>query len=159
MSNKISIIAVGIAILAVLLAGVALVGVNNQSATTTLGASTPGTRFPHGVTIGLPTNSPTNIADVKVVTCSAGIIGNNTVTASSTKAFDCAVTGIISTDIVFFSSASTTQTSNGFVITGASASSTAGFITLLVSNLTGANNVVPYGIASGTTAFLIVKTQ
>lgn len=84
------------------------------------------------------------------------IIGNRSVTASTTAAFDIAVTGAVSGDTCFAMAASTTQTSIGFNIVGCSASTTANFITLLVSNATGAAAVVPYPIASAT-QFMVIR--
>lgn len=111
------------------------------------GASTPGTRFPHGITIGLPTSSPTNVSKVLVGT--GAIIGNKSQTASTTSAYDIAVTGVVSGDIVFVQSATSTAAALPFIITGASASTTAGYITLTVFNL-GPAAAVPNAIASST---------
>jgi hypothetical protein len=86
------------------------------------------------------------------------IVNAQTVTASTTKAFDCAVTGVVSGDPVWAQFATTTPgtvPSNGWAIVGAAASSTNGFITVLVSNLTGATaspNVL--GISSSTNYFV-----
>lgn len=70
-----------------------------------------------------------------------------TIAASSTKVVDCgagttggtALTGVTAGDRCFLGQSTTTPaTSNGLIIAGASASSTAGFITAVLSNLTGA---------------------
>ena len=80
-----------------------------------------------------------------------------TVTATTTKQFDCAVTGVISTDTVFATGTSTIAANGGVMfISGATASTTNGFITVWVTNLTGANNTVPLGIASST-KYLILR--
>lgn len=69
-----------------------------------------------------------------------------TIAASSTKVVDCgggttggtALTGVTAGDRCFLGQSTTTPaTSNGLIIAGASASSTAGFITAVLSNLTG----------------------
>lgn len=82
------------------------------------------------------------------------IIGNRSVTASTTAAFDIAVTGALSGDACFAMAASTTQAYIGWDIIGCSASTTAGFITISVYN-PGAAAVVPYPIASSTSYVVI----
>lgn len=80
------------------------------------------------------------------------------VTASTTKAFDCPVTGVVAGDSVFVTNASTTPTGSGnnigMFITGASASSTSGFVTLRVTNF-GVTANLPYGIASSTSVLVL----
>lgn len=92
----------------------------------------------------------------QVIKGTGSIIGNRSLTASTTGAFDIAVTGAVSGDNCFAQAASTTQVSLGFSIIGCSASTTSGYITLLVNNATGGNAVVPYPIASSTN-YLIVR--
>lgn len=132
------------------------------------GASTPGTRYPHGITIGNAANSPTNIADVKVGSC-ALIVGtqNIAVVATTTTVADCAVTGVVSTDLVTNGIFSTTtlsnplwgSTSSSWTIVKAAASSTSGFITFTILNQTGGSATLSSsGIASSTT-YTVVKTQ
>lgn len=147
---------------------VALVGGNNQSGAD-FGASTPGTRFPHGITIGLPANSPTNLGDVKIGT-GALIVGSGaggTVSASSTAVFDLAVPGMVSGDLptsVAFSTSTAPSpewgaTSPKWLIIGQKASTTAGYITVLVLNQTGGSaSLSASGIAS-TTIYTVVKPQ
>lgn len=135
----------------------------------TFGASTPGTRYPHGITVGNAANSPTNLADVKVGTgalvVSAGAGG--TVTASSSAVFDIAVTGVVTGDLVTSVVFATTTapspqwgaTSPNWLITSAKASTTAGFITVTVLNQTGGSaSISASGIASST-VYTVVKTQ
>lgn len=93
-------------------------------------------------------------AVAQVIKGIGSIVGNAPVTASTTKAFDIAVTGAVSGDICFAQGASTTQSYLGMEIIGCSASSTSGFITLLVSNPNAAA-VVPYPIASATQYMII----
>lgn len=88
----------------------------------------------------------------------AFIYTSSSVTASTTKAFDIAVTGVVSTDRVFVQTATTTANGAGWLITGASASSTAGYITVLVANNSGATGNVPRNIASST-PYLVIKAQ
>ncbi len=160
----------GVAVLALIIGSVALVGSQSSSQgtqdTSVFGASTPGTRFPHGITIGLPQNSPTNIGDIKVTTCALsnlGVTGQGidvSQAASTTQRYSCAVTGIVSGDIVIPVIASTTiQTVNGWVIAGALASSTAGYVDVLLSNFTGTAKVPSAQGIGSTTALIIVKTQ
>lgn len=167
MSNKISITAVVVAILAVVLAGVALVGVNNQS-DVSLGASTPGTRFPHGITIGLPASSPTNLALVLSGTC-VGIVGagsNGNVNASTTGTFDCVIPGIIPGDTVDFSFATSTAsspqwgaTSSNWEVQGGTASSTSGFGTVRVVNQTGGNASMSASGLASSTSYQVFRSQ
>lgn len=123
-----------------------------------------GTRFPHGVSVG--TNILTTAGGFKIgdsgsefamllgVKGTGAIIGNRPVAATTTAAFDIAVTGIVSGDACVAQGASTTQTSLGFSIVGCSASTTAGFATVLVANGSGASNVIPYPVASATSVWI-----
>lgn len=121
-----------VAVLALVIGSVALVG-GNQSAD--LGASTPGTRFPHGVTFGDPSYSPTNLALVKAGTCT--ILADASVAATSTKNFDCAFTGARSGDIVVAALQASSTLASQYVIKGVTASSTADYLTFSILNLTG----------------------
>lgn len=87
-----------------------------------------------------------------VIVGTAAIIGASTVTATTSAAFDIAITGIVPGDIVQAQLAtSTTSTFAGWHIQTIVASSTAGFATLTLTNLTGANaNPSVTGIASST---------
>lgn len=130
-----------------------------QQAAGLLGAV--GTRFPNGLAVG--TTSPaqgklligtngTNIGNVNFQTCSL-ILASYTLAASSTVTADCAVTGAQTGDVVFAQFATTTPgagTGAGWLITGASASTTAGFDTLSVINNTGTSAVIPASVASTT---------
>lgn len=166
--NKITIGVIGIlSLLGVILGGAALVG-NHPAAPNSieLGAATPGTRFPHGITVGIATNSPTNIADIKAGTCTS-LVGTDIVqTASTSKGYDCAVSGVVSGDLVFpviSTSTPLTYTFGTFQLVAAKASTTAGYITLVYANLTGANAIPSavgpqMGFASSTN-YIVVKTQ
>lgn len=125
------------------------------------GNTTPGTRFPHGISIGNPAvlgTNPTNLAKFMFGTC-ALISSNFTVPATSTVPMDCAITGVASTDGVFAQFATSTATTyGGWQIRGASASTTAGFITISVVNGTGASATIPSGVAS-TTKYIILGAQ
>lgn len=85
-------------------------------------------------------------------TCSL-IASTFTVTASTSVAMDCAVTGVVSSDapvLGMFATSTPSTAGPGWEITRASASSTAGFITFSVTNGTGATAVIPASLASST---------
>ncbi len=83
--------------------------------------------------------------------------------ASTTKAYDCAVTGVVSGDTVFAQFATTTSQSAGSLFTqavwsivGAKASTTSGYITLLVWN--NGPSAVPSTLGVGSsTNYLIIR--
>ncbi len=89
------------------------------------------------------------IGPVITSTCSL-IAASFTVTASTTAYMDCAVTGVVSGDGVFAQFATSSAIFNGWSVASASASTTSGFLTIGVSNGTGANNVIPASVASST---------
>ncbi len=81
--------------------------------------------------------------------------------ATSTRPYDCAVTGVVAGDVVIAQFAtSTASQANGNIpwqITGAKASTTAGFITVLIFNPLG-TAVVPSSIGIGSsTAYIIIR--
>lgn len=92
----------------------------------------------------------------------ANTVGNGdgiTQAASTTKNYDCAVTGVVSGDKVFAQFATSTPgTVNGWSIVGAKASTTSGYITLLISNLTGASRVPSGSGVGSSTSYWIVKS-
>lgn len=92
-----------------------------------------------------------------VITGFGTLISNAfTVTASSTLSMDIAITGVVSGDVVDAWFATSTANGGGWAITGSSASSTSGYITVRVANNTGANAVVPQSLASSTVPYLII---
>lgn len=105
------------------------------------GASTPGTRFPHGVTIGLPAYSPTNLALVLSGTCTSAITGTTLpLVATSSIAATCPVSGVLAGDIVnvgLTQFAAKSSIWGGFVVNGATASTDT--ITFNYFNETGAS--------------------
>lgn len=127
----------------------------------TAGSITTGTNFTHGISIGNTATlgvAPSNLSKVLAGTCSL-IAATYTVAASTTAIMDCTVPGVVATDGVFAQFASSTVIGGGgWAIRGASASSTAGFITIDVVNSTGASNVIPASIAS-TTKFIVIGVQ
>lgn len=78
------------------------------------------------------------------------LVGNVTLAASSTASLDCSVSSVLSGDITFAQFATSTAPVAGIQILGASASSTAGFLTLRVYNGTGASYLIPASVASST---------
>lgn len=78
--------------------------------------------------------------------------GGYTVAATTSTPVDCAVTGIVPGDVVVANFGSTSPVVNGgWLVTQANASSTAGFVTLHIQNLTGTANLIPGpGTASST---------
>jgi hypothetical protein len=147
-------IALGIAILALVVAGVAIVKGGNAS----FGGTTEFQKksFVEGLFAGnsrqleITRNGALKIGDngatfaeLKATTCN--LIGTDgSQTASTTVAYDCAITGIASGDVVLAQLATTTVYvggSAGWLITASKASTTSGYITVLLSNLTGSNRV------------------
>lgn len=144
-------IAIVIAIVALFLPSV------STPSSTSLGSGTPGTRFPHGITVGGGDGSSafgTNMAVFLDGTCALIVQGGN-VTASTTGAYDCAVTGLTSSynvrAIIATSTKYASGQGNGFYVVGAKASTTAGYLTVILANGTGADaNPSVMGYASST---------
>ena len=145
------------------------VGTSQQFQVSSTGVVTSG-----GVTVG---SSGTAMSRLNIGVCYyrpyAATIG-----ASSTVKVDCqgtkawnvagadgrsvsALTNVTAGDYVVLNPATSTPgtTSNGLVVTGVAASTTAGYIELYVSNLTGAAYTWPTtaGTASGTAYYMVVK--
>lgn len=99
----------------------------------------------------------TDVSQLQKGTCSL-IMPSFSLVASTSVTADCAITGVTSTDVVFAQFATTTANTNGpgWLVVGANASTTAGFITLSISNLTGATAIIPASVAS-TTKYLILR--
>ncbi len=76
--------------------------------------------------------------------------------ASTTLAADIAVTGVVSGDTVFAQFATSTALGAGWEVVNASASSTAGYITVRFINNTGTAATIPASVAS-TTQYLIIR--
>ena len=108
--------------------------------------------FQRGLAIG---QRGTQLAQVLKGTCALRA-PSFTVAASTTVAMDCAVTGVLSSDTVFAQFATSSVVGNGWLISGANASSTSGFITMRVENRVGASAVIPASVAS-TTKYLILR--
>ncbi len=85
---------------------IAILGFFHSSPSADLGNRTPGTEFPHGITIGTPTYSPTNLALIQAGTCS--LVSDVSIAATSTGTGTCTTTGSLAGDIVMVSLATTT---------------------------------------------------
>ncbi len=131
-----------------------------QEAGAIVGSITNGTNFKYGISVGsVPTLgvAPTNFAKI-LAGNGVLIMSSFTVAASSSVAADIAVTGAISTDLVFSQFATSSANGAGWLVTQASASSTPGFVTLRIVNNTGASAVLPSSLGSST-PYLILGTQ
>jgi hypothetical protein len=113
-----------------------------------------GETFQGGLQIG---QRGTFVTNMLKGTCSL-IAPSFSVVASTSVAMDCAVTGVQAGDTVFAMLASSTATAigPGWEITGVSASTTSGFITIALTNGTGGTAVIPASLAS-TTRYLILR--
>lgn len=129
-------------------------GVVNQMAISTLAgaAGRVGTVFPDGLGVGTSTVTRYDLTVGNGGTALSGLIANScnligtdsSQPATSTKAYDCAITGMTPSYKVFAQLASTTPvilaatgSGSGWLIVGSSASSTAGFVTVLLHNGSG----------------------
>lgn len=112
--------------------------------------------FIRGVQIGTTATNRSLVSGLQFGSC--GLIVNGSISATSTKNYDCAVTGVVSTDKVYaLTLASSTPAGGGVFVVGANASSTAGFITVTVTNLTGASyNPATTGFGSST-PYLVLR--
>ena len=164
-------IILGIAILALIVAGIALVGGNKS--TGVLGADGD-TNYTNMVLSGYLKigASPDAINGINEGTCYIRPYAT-TIGATSTVAVDCqatgawnangpsALTGVTMGDAVNLTLSTTTAQTSGFgglTVMGASASTTSGYITIRVMNLTGTTYTWPVtGTASGTATYLVAR--
>lgn len=124
-----------VAILAVLVVG----GNNQPQPSLEVGAATPGTRFPHGLTVGsIPPYSPTNLALYEQGTCT--LLANYSIAASTTANVDCLIPDAVAGDVVRLQLAASTTLASQYMIKAAAATST-GAVTAQITNLTGATAV------------------
>jgi len=114
-------------------------------------------QFTQGLEIGQRSSGLTNII---ATTCN--LIGTNqSQTASTSKAYDCAVTGAKSGDLVFAKLASSTPAVvgvPGWTIGATLASTTAGYITVQLVNQTGAAAIPAVTSVGSSTQVLIIRT-
>lgn len=88
-----------------------------------------------GLTVG---NTGTVVSKIIAPANCTIIDGTNTITASTTKQVDCAVSGLVSGDTVYaVATTSISSTFEGILIKTATASSTSGYATLTLFNATG----------------------
>lgn len=133
-----------------------------QMVSETAGGITTGSNFTHGISVGNTATlgiAPTNFSKILGGTCSL-IMSSYSVTASTSVAADCAITGVVSTDTVLAQLATSTPSTagEGWFIAGASASSTPGFVTFRLTNRTGGTAIIPASLASST-SYLVWGTQ
>lgn len=103
-------------------------------------------------------SSGTAVTQVLKGTCSLIAPSFVGLAASTSIAMDCAVTGVQSGDVVIamFATSTASGVGPGWEVVGSSASTTSGFITLNITNGTGASALMPASIAS-TTQYLILR--
>lgn len=156
-----NIITAGVTALVVALVVVVLVG-GNQSVHLG-GVTNYDTLSITGLTLG--TQSTTTAASpvqTKMYGTSCTLIGTDiSHTASTTKPYDCAITGVTSSDKVMAIYASTTPigagNTLGWTVMGAKASTTAGYVTILLGNFTGASAAPSVTSVGSTTPVFIYQ--
>lgn len=141
------IVIAGLAVLALLVSGVVFL---NRSVPTPGQATGPQhyqeEAFLQGLQIG---QRGSDIKNVNAGKCTLiGLTAN--IAASTTVPFDCAVTGALTGDTVIGMFATSSPNGAGWEIVGASASTTAGYLTFRITNGTGASAYPPASIASTT---------
>lgn len=123
----------------------------------TAGASTPGSRFPHGVTVGDQAYTPTNLALLKAGTCNAAMAAS--LAATSSGAATCTVTGALTGDIVNVQlpqAGAIASGYGGFIVSGTKA--TTDTITFNVFNQTGAATG-SFPLATTSVQYQVWRTQ
>lgn len=141
-------------LLIVLAFGVSLVGGNSQSGEGLVGGDR-GTRFPHGITIG-STGTNLDIVKTGTVNCSGALAGGSVV-GSSTLSVDCAISGVLSGDIVLVGSPA--AMTGSYFYTGAYASTTlSGYIVAKLYNNSGAT-AIPPATATTSVPYVIMRPQ
>lgn len=165
---------IGKIILAGIIGGLVVVGVSlvftstpNFSGTTHLSGVTIGSSglvLENGGDVALGSSStltvgPSGTALTQVISGTCNFIGMDaSQTASTTVAYDCAVTGVVAGDKVILGTPTTTPTTFlGWNINGASASSTSGYITAYFTNMTGANAIPSAGKVGSSTPYIVIR--
>lgn len=166
MQNDNKLLALGV-VVAIVIAIVGLFTPFRQAVQQAYGTITNGTNFKHGLSVGNTTVlgiDPTNFSKILAGTCTL-IVQATAQTASTSAPYDCAVTGVVAGDVVnpggFSTTTATAAWGNtpGWIIVGAKASTTSGFITFMVANQTGtASSLSTTGLASSTN-YTIFGTQ
>lgn len=108
-----------------------------------------------GLSVGTASTAST-LSYVQKGTCT--ILANSSVAATSTANFDCVAAGVEDGDTVFVTQAASSTIASQYVIKGAVASSTDGYITFSILNLRGtaATPAATNGFGSST-AYLIIR--
>ena len=104
----------------------------NGGVTNALQIDSGATTFAGSLAIG---STGSALTLVKKGTCT--ILANSSIAATSTANADCAFTGVLSGDVVMAHLAASTTLASQYVIKGYNASTTAGFVTFSILNLTG----------------------
>jgi hypothetical protein len=126
------------------------IGTSNQTVFSSTGALTVGT-------------SGTSLTQVLKGTCVLGTLGAASIDAShaatTTKSYDCPVTGVTPGDLVIASLATSTNmgAQGGWVVEGAKASSTAGYIDVVIANFTGGAAVPSATGVGSSTSYIIMR--
>lgn len=134
----------GISVLALIVSGFIFL---NQSGATGGTTNFDTVELGEGLKVG---SSGSTVTQLLKGTCN--LIGAASIAATSTGVMDCAVTGVVVGDTVFVRSATTTSATGGmwgWDIAGANASSTSGFITVKLRNMTGVAGIPPITATSG----------
>lgn len=102
-------------------------------------------------------SSGTTITQIVAGTCD--LVGMDaTQNASTTRSYDCAVAGVVNDDKVFVQLSTTTPSTNlGWRVNGASASTTSGYITISLMNLTGGNVTPSASRVGSSTSYVIYR--
>lgn len=132
-----------------------------------------GTRWPNGIYVGTIANAPSKVSNFAFGASCFLAPSAATIAATTTVSVDCQATagwsaagtsalgGVSSGDAIQFELSTTTAGASGpggLVVTGASASTTAGYITVRLLNLTGTTFTWPTtGVASGTASYLDLR--
>lgn len=156
MNQKNSFWPIVLALVAIVIAIAAIVMANGGVAPG-FGSSTPGTRFPHGVTIGAPGSSPTNLALVQAGTCNATMAA--TLVATSSGAATCTVTGALAGDIVAVQlpqAGAIASVFGGFLVSGTKA--TTDTITFNIFNETGVATT-SFPLATTSVSYQVYRAQ
>lgn len=171
--NKIITGVIGVlALLGVILGAVALVGNQPAPAPAPLGSS--GTRFPNGITVGNGVAGGTTLAALNMGTCNLYQYVN-TIAATSSITTDCvntssagfgttgglvALNGVQSGDKVFATLATSTSVASALgrlTVMSAIASTTNGYITVVLSNLSGTTYTFQPTTASTSLYYITVR--
>lgn len=134
-----------------------LVGGNNQSAPKASGTSNFDAFETASLAVGSGCDNEgdtcTGTGFTQILASTGTLIGSRGITATSTSNYDIAVTGVVAGDKVIAQLPTTAPTASGFgpyVIVASAASSTSGFITVTVLNLSGvATSTITTTLQSG----------